>query len=75
MPAYAAERDIAAGEQLLHTYGNLSDAQLLQTYGFVEEFEEGYDNPQNFAVVPAEQVLAVCQSNALDQVRRGDHKL
>lgn len=28
-----AERDIAAGEQVLISYGELSDAKLLQTYG------------------------------------------
>ena len=28
-----AERDIAAGEQVLISYGDLSDAKLLQTYG------------------------------------------
>lgn len=28
---------MAAGEQILHSYGDLSDAQLLQTYGFVED--------------------------------------
>jgi hypothetical protein len=32
----AAERDIPAGCQVLHTYGDLSDAQLLQTYGFID---------------------------------------
>ena len=32
-----AGRKVAAGEQILHTYGDLSDAQLLQTYGFVED--------------------------------------
>ncbi|KAG2498760.1 hypothetical protein HYH03_003499 [Edaphochlamys debaryana] len=31
-----ADKPIAAGEEVLHTYGNLSDAQLLQTYGFVD---------------------------------------
>ncbi|WIA41993.1 hypothetical protein OEZ86_009292 [Tetradesmus obliquus] len=31
-----AERDIPAGTQVLHTYGDLSDAQLLQTYGFID---------------------------------------
>eukprot|EP00887_Chlorella_sp_A99_P005962 scaffold29.g5962.t1 len=33
-----AERDIAEEEQVLHTYGDLSDAQLLKTYGFVEDW-------------------------------------
>ena len=59
-----AERDISKGEQLLHTYGDLSDAQLLQTYGFVEEFEPGFDNPHNFVPVPSVLVLQSCQEAA-----------
>ena len=59
-----AERDISKGEQLLHTYGDLSDAQLLQTYGFVEEFESGFDNPHNFVPVPSALVLQSCQEAA-----------
>ncbi|KAL0029185.1 hypothetical protein WJX79_001145 [Trebouxia sp. C0005] len=55
-----AERDIAKGEQLLHTYGDLSDAQLLQTYGFVEDVEPGYDNPHNFVPVPTVLLLQSC---------------
>ncbi|KAF8059667.1 setd6 [Scenedesmus sp. PABB004] len=31
-----AERAIPAGGQVLHTYGDLGDAQLLQTYGFID---------------------------------------
>jgi len=31
-----AERDIPAGQEVLHTYGDLADAQLLQTYGFID---------------------------------------
>lgn len=31
-----AERAIPAGTQVLHTYGDLADAQLVQTYGFVD---------------------------------------
>ncbi|GAX73425.1 hypothetical protein CEUSTIGMA_g877.t1 [Chlamydomonas eustigma] len=34
--AMKAERPIKKGQQILHTYGDLSDAQLLQTYGFVD---------------------------------------
>ncbi len=30
-----AERDLAAGEEVVHTYDDFSDAQLLLTYGFV----------------------------------------
>lgn len=56
-----AERDISKGEQLLHTYGDLSDAQLLQTYGFVEEIEDGFDNPHNFVPVLSALVLQSCQ--------------
>ena len=64
-----AERDIAQGEQLLHTYGDLSDAQLLQTYGFVEELEPGFDNPHNFVPVPAQLLLQSCNESA-DKVIR-----
>ena len=66
-PFVGAERDIAKGEQLLHTYGDLSDAQLLQTYGFVEDFEPGYDNPHNFVPVPTVLLLQSC-SEAGDEV-------
>lgn len=62
-----AERDISKGEQLLHTYGDLSDAQLLQTYGFVEAFEPGYDNPHNFVPVPIQLLLQSC-SESRDEV-------
>ena len=58
-----AERDIAKGEQLLHTYGDLSDAQLLQTYGFVEDFEAGFENPHNFVPVPAQLLLQSCSES------------
>ena len=67
-PCVDPERDIAKGEQLLHTYGDLSDAQLLQTYGFVEDFEPGYDNPHNFVPVPTVLLLQSC-SEAGDEVR------
>lgn len=52
----------------MHTYGDLSDAQLLQTYGFVEDFEPGYDNPHNFVPVPTVLLLQSC-SEAGDEVR------
>ncbi len=44
--AGCAGRAIAAGEQVLHTYGDLSDAALLQTYGFVETLPPP-GNPHN----------------------------
>ncbi|KAG2432473.1 hypothetical protein HXX76_008818 [Chlamydomonas incerta] len=40
-----ADKPIAEGEEVLHTYGNLSDAQLLQTYGFL-------DSEDDFAQLP-----------------------
>ena len=44
------------------SYGNLSDAQLLQIYGFVEE-HEGYTNPWNSVSIPANAVDLVIPSN------------
>ena len=35
------------GQELLHTYGDLSDADLLGIYGFVEEPKRGKFNPFN----------------------------
>jgi hypothetical protein len=40
-PTSTTERDIAADEEVLHTYGQLSDAQLLQTYGFIDASPSG----------------------------------
>ena len=37
------------------SYGNLSDAQLLQIYGFVEE-HEGFTNPWNSVSIPVSTV-------------------
>lgn len=54
----AADRPIRAGEEVTISYGNLSDAQLLQTYGFVEE-HEGFTNPWNSVVVPSDAVVQV----------------
>ena len=53
----AAARDIARGEQLLHSYGNLSDAETLETYGFVEDLPEGHRNPHNNVKVPLDLVI------------------
>ena len=60
---WGAERDISKGEQLLHTYGDLSEAQLLQTYGFVEAFQPGYENPHNFVPIPVQLVLQSCSES------------
>lgn len=56
-----ADRDIAEGEEVLHTYGDLSDAQLLQTYGFVEAWGPGEGNPHNVAFIPSDDLVAACQ--------------
>lgn len=32
-----ADTDIASGDEVLHTYGDLSDAQLLNLYGFIDQ--------------------------------------
>lgn len=72
-----AERDIAEGEQILHTYGELSDAQLLLTYGFVD-IEAGVaappaagnpsgqapENPNNVAFIPAGIIADSCRALA-----------
>ena len=53
----AAARDIGRDEQLLHSYGNLSDAETLETYGFVEQLPEGHRNPHNSVKVPLDLVM------------------
>jgi len=49
-PQTPTERAIPAGEEVLHTYGELSDAQLLLTYGFLESLPT--PNPHNYALIP-----------------------
>ncbi len=53
-----AERPIKAGEEVMISYGDLSDAQLLQTYGFVEEYED-FGNPWNYVAVPSNIIAQV----------------
>ena len=70
-----AERDIQAGEEIVISYGNLSDAQLLQTYGFVEE-HEGFTNPWNFMSVPSSLVVQVtpsCNAPGISEAMRKDN--
>jgi hypothetical protein len=55
---HVTERDIAAGEQVLYCYGNLSDAELLQIYGFVEA---GTENPYNYVTISTSLLLEACQ--------------
>ena len=54
------------------SYGNLSDAQLLQTYGFVEE-HQGFTNPWNFVSVPSLLVIQVspaCDAPGISEATR-----
>ncbi len=58
-----ADRAIQQGEQVLHSYGDLSDAQLLQTYGFVEEWPEGeFTNPHNYALLGWDTLVEACRA-------------
>lgn len=50
-----AERDIVAGEEIRISYGQLSDAEMLQTYGFLEPLGE-HSNVQNRVVIRQEDV-------------------
>ena len=54
------------------SYGNLSDAQLLQIYGFVEE-HEGYINPWNSVLIPANAVDQVIPSSFSLTTAEGAH--
>jgi hypothetical protein len=47
------------GEQILHSYGDLSDAELLQTYGFVEDPAVCSNPCNNTAKLPAGDVRKV----------------
>lgn len=65
-----AECDIPAGAQVLHTYGDLADAQLLQTYGFIDApppsgaAASASGNPHNYVVVALRELLAAVQVTA-----------
>lgn len=53
-----AERDLEIGEEVLHSYGDHSDPELLRTYGFVESDQRG--NPHNSVLVVRSTVLEAC---------------
>ena len=44
---FFAASDITSGAELLHTYGDLSDGELLNTFGFVDTLQSGFKNPHN----------------------------
>lgn len=60
-PAYfimRADKPIPAGTEVLHTYGDLSDSQLLQTYGFLDsedDFKAGSDQAEAAAAAVAKK--------------------
>ncbi|KAF5836050.1 hypothetical protein DUNSADRAFT_6520 [Dunaliella salina] len=54
-----ADRDIRSGEQVLHTYGDHSDAALLQTYGFIDD---GNSNSGSSTSQPGESSQAAGSS-------------
>ena len=69
---YRAARDIAAGEEVTTTYGDLSDAALFHTYGFVPHTPstgpagihravQGVHNPHTVARLPADAVLRAAE--------------
>ena len=49
-----AHRDIEAGEEVYNTYGDLSDAQLLRSYGFVHK---DCFNPQNCVAIEIRYIV------------------
>src|SRR5579885_3520628 len=54
-----AERNIPKNSQIFSTYGELSNAELLQTYGFVEE-----NNPHDYVMLPRKYVVESAQAFA-----------
>lgn len=66
-----AECDIPAGQEVLHSYGDLGDAALLQTYGFVDAAigteDEPFVNPCNHVLIPFQSIQRVCRQMNKDQ--------
>lgn len=57
-PPAAPDKPIPAGTEVLHTYGDLSDSQLLQTYGFLDsedDFKAGSDQAEAAAAAVAKK--------------------
>ena len=57
-----AQRAIGEGEELTHTYDHFDDAQLLLTYGFVSNADEGALPPT--ARLPLQLLLQGCEAAA-----------
>jgi len=76
------EREIRGGEEIRHSYGNLSDAQLIQTFGFYDMPQSentDFNNPHNTVHLSLDEVVqaAHCVAPALgitvDIVERVQH--
>jgi hypothetical protein len=57
-----AERDLAAGEEVVHTYDDFSDSQLLLTYGFVSS--DGEAALPTTALLTLEALLRAAKATA-----------
>lgn len=57
-------RAIEKGEQLLFSYGELSDAEFLASWGFVENLgtAELNSNPSNWVALPSELILQILKA-------------
>lgn len=58
------ESDIKFGNEVLHSYGDLSDAELLTIYGFVDSD----DNIHNNVTIPYQCMVDSCSTVAEKQV-------
>ena len=60
IPLCAIDRAIEAGEEILHSYGDLSRAALLRIYGFVPD--EDTPNRHDFLVVTYPLIKAAAEA-------------
>lgn len=77
------EREIRGGEEIRHSYGNLSDAQLIQTFGFYDlpsKYDNtDFDNPHNTVRLSLDEVVRAAHAMApalginVDIVERVQH--
>ena len=62
------EREIRGGEEIRHSYGNLSDAQLIQTFGFYDMPQSentDFNNPHNTVHLSLDEVVQAAHCMAL----------
>ena len=59
-----AERDVKEGEEITHSYGDLTASQLLQTFGFIPISRASEKDKQNCtpAMLSKEALVAACES-------------